>query len=366
MEIKPFYVMEILERAKELERKGRKIIHFEVGEPDLPVPRKVKEEAIKALNRMEMKYTESAGILPLREKIAEYYYETYNVGISPEQVIVTPGSSPALLAVLKVVGEKFSEIAYTNPGYPCYKNMINFLKIKGRRVVTSAKDGFEIPISEMESPAMIINSPANPTGGVLSRETIEKLSEKCFLISDEIYHGLTYGEKATSVLEVTKECCVVGGFSKFFLMTGWRVGWVVVPKWMVKEVTAILQNIVISPPTVSQIAALKCFDSDVLEELKENVKIFEKRRNLMLEGVQELGFDVPVEPKGAFYVYADSSRFSDDSYSFVLDILENTGVALTPGIDFGENETNKYVRFSYCTDENKIIEGLERLYRYLR
>ncbi|SMP16989.1 Aspartate/methionine/tyrosine aminotransferase [Desulfurobacterium pacificum] len=366
MEIKPFYVMEILEKAKELERKGKEIIHFEVGEPDLPVPEKVKKEAIKALNEMEMKYTESTGILPLKEKITEYYCETYGVNASPEQVIITPGSSPALLAVLKVIGEKLGEIAYTDPGYPCYKNMLNFLKVKSRKIDVRAENGFEIPVNEIESPAMIINSPANPTGKILSRERIKKLSEKCFLISDEIYHGLTYGKRAISALEVTEECCVVGGFSKFFLMTGWRVGWVIVPKWMVKEITAILQNIVISPPTVSQIAALKCFDEEVLEELKENVKVFEKRRNLMLKGIQELGFKVPVKPEGAFYIYADCSKFSNDSYSFTSRILEKAGVAITPGIDFGENETDRFVRFSYCTDENKIEKGLEKLYKHLK
>ena len=363
--VEPFYVMKVLERAKEIERSGEKVIHFEIGEPDLPVPRKVKEEAKKAIETCELRYTESVGILPLREAIAEYYEREYGVKVKPEQVIVTPGSSPGLLALLKVIGETLGEISYTDPGYPCYKNMIKFLSLKGRAVNVYPENEFKVKPQKVETPVLIVNSPSNPTGTVYTKEELRALSEKAFLVSDEIYHGLTYSGRAPSVLEVTGNAAVVNGFSKFFLMTGWRLGWLVVPEELVLDLTAILQNIVISPPTVSQIAAIRCFDQEVLEELRSNVEIFRKRRDVLLKGLKEIGFKIPAEPQGAFYIYVDASRFTDDSYSFAFEVLEKAKVAITPGRDFGYNGTEKFVRFSFCTELSNIEEGLERLRRFL-
>ncbi len=363
--VKPFYVMKILERAKELEREGKCVIHFEVGEPDMPVPEKVKSKAIEALRSLELKYTESTGIEQLKERIADFYSREYGVKIGRERVIITPGSSLALLAVLKIVGERMGRISYTDPGYPCYRNMLSLLKLKGEPLVLEGKN-FQIEPKKVKTPAIIINSPSNPTGKILKKEELKKLSEKCFLISDEIYHGITYGERATSALEVTDKCAVINGFSKFFLMTGWRVGWTVVPEWMVEDLKAILQNVVISPPTLSQLAAIHCFDEEVMEELRENVKEFKRRRDLMLKGLKELGFKIPVEPEGAFYIYADVSELTDDSYSFAFKLLEKANVAVTPGMDFGEHNAKKFIRFSYCTDREKIEEGLERISKYLQ
>jgi len=364
--VEPFYVMEILERAKELELKGENVIHFEVGEPDLPVPEKVKKAAAELISKVDLKYTESLGVPELREAISEFYEKEYGVKVPVERVIVTPGSSPGLLSVLKVAGERIGEIGYTDPGYPCYKNVVNLLKLNGRPVKVSASSGFKPKPEDVESPVFVVNSPANPTGTVYGRDELYELSKKAFLISDEIYHGLVYFKRAPSVLEVTDSAVVVSGFSKFFLMTGWRLGWLIVPEWFVSDVQAILQNTVISAPTVSQLAAVRCFDDDVLEELRENVKTFKKRRDLMLKGLKEIGFKVPCEPEGAFYVYADASDFTEDSLSFALEVLEKVKVAITPGIDFGYNETAKFVRFSFCTSIEKIEEGLERLYAFLR
>ncbi len=363
--VEPFYVMKVLERAKEIERSGEKVIHLEIGEPDLPVPQKVKEEAKKAIDTYEMRYTESVGIFPLREAIAGYYEREYGVRVKPEQVIVTPGSSPGLLALLKVLGEILGEISYTDPGYPCYKNMLKFLNLKGKAVNVYPETDFKVKPENVETPVLMVNSPSNPTGTIYSKEELRELSEKTFLVSDEIYHGLTYSGRAPSVLEVTRNAAVVNGFSKFFLMTGWRLGWLVVPEELVPDLTAILQNIVISPPTVSQIAAVKCFDKEVLEELRRNVEVFRKRRDLLLKGLKEIGFKIPAEPQGAFYIYADASNFTDNSYEFAFEVLERAKVAITPGRDFGYNGTERFVRFSFCTELSKIEEGLERLRKYL-
>ncbi|WP_456454902.1 aminotransferase class I/II-fold pyridoxal phosphate-dependent enzyme [Thermovibrio sp.] len=364
--IEPFYVMKVLERAKEIEKEGEKVIHLEIGEPDLPVPRRVKERALEFLKSSELKYTESVGIYPLREAISSYYEREYGVKVEPERVIITPGSSPGLLALLKVAFELIGEVSYSDPGYPCYKNMLNFLNLKGKAVAVSPESRFKVRPQEVETPVLIVNSPSNPTGSVYSKEELLELSEKAFLISDEIYHGITYGKRAPSVLEVSNNGAVVNGFSKFFLMTGWRLGFLIVPTEFVPQITSILQNVVISPPTLSQFAALACFEEETLRELKENVKVFKERRDILLKGLKEIGFKVPSEPEGAFYVFADASEFTDDSFSFAFELLEKTKVAITPGRDFGSNGTDKFVRFSFCTDKEKIEEALERLYSYLR
>ncbi|WP_456341894.1 aminotransferase class I/II-fold pyridoxal phosphate-dependent enzyme [Thermovibrio sp.] len=363
--VEPFFVMKVLERAKELEKEGKEVIHLEIGEPDLPVPERVKERAKEFLSKFEQKYTESTGIYPLKEAIAHYYEKTYGVKVEPERVVITPGSSPGLLALLKVVRERVGEISYPDPGYPCYKNVLKFLNLKGRGVPIYPEEEFKVKAERVETHALIVNSPSNPTGVIYSKEELKALSEKAFLISDEIYHGLVYDERAPSALEVSNNCAVVNGFSKFFLMTGWRLGWMVVPKELLPDITAILQNTVISPPTLSQYAALACFEEEVLEELSSNAEIFRKRRDVLLKGLKELGFKIPAEPKGAFYIYADASRFTDDSFKFAFEVLEKTAVAITPGRDFGENQTEKFVRFSFCTSVEKIEEALERLRGFL-
>ncbi|WP_456436256.1 aminotransferase class I/II-fold pyridoxal phosphate-dependent enzyme [Thermovibrio ammonificans] len=365
-QIEPFYVMQVLERAKELEKRGREVIHLEIGEPDLPVPERVKRKAAELLTETELKYTPATGIPKLKEAIAEFYYSRYRVVVEPEQVVVTPGSSPGLVAALKTVSRLVGEISFTDPGYPCYKNTLKVLGEEGVALPVGPENSFKVRPFQVNTPALIVNSPANPTGAVYTKRELEKLSKRAFLISDEIYHGLTYGEEAPSALEVTRNCIVVNGFSKFFLMTGWRVGWLIVPPEMVEPINAILQNTVIAPPTLSQLAAVECFSEEVLSELQENVKVFRKRKEILLNGLKEIGFKVPVEPKGAFYIWADASPFTEDSFKFAFELLERTSVAVTPGRDFGYNGTEKFVRFSFCTETEKILEALERLYSYLR
>jgi aspartate/methionine/tyrosine aminotransferase len=366
LSVEPFYVMKVLERAKELERKGRKIIHFEVGEPDFPVPQLLKNRAKELIEKVELRYTESAGIPELKERIARHYEETYRVSVSPSRVIVTPGSSPGILAALKVVSERIGRVAYPDPGYPCYKNILKVLKAHGTAVPVTPETAFKVREPKVQAEAIVVNSPSNPTGAVYTAQELSALSERFFLISDEIYHHITFRGRAVSALEVTGDAVVSSGFSKFFLMTGWRVGWLVVPEEMVPEVTAVLQNTVISAPALSQLTALACFEKECMEELKRNVDTLRQRAQLMLKGIREIGFKVPVEPEGAFYIFADASAFTEDSYSFAFELLEKAGVAVTPGVDFGSNQADRFVRFSFCTDTRNIEEGLERLYRYLK
>ncbi len=363
--MKPFYVMEVLEKAKKLEKEGRDIVHFEVGEPDFPMPSRLREIASDVLKRSEFKYTESIGIYPLRERISEYYEKIYGVKISPERVVITTGSSIGLLALLKVVSKEFDVIGYADPGYPCYKNMLEFIGAKAVPLKVNSDTKFKVlHISDVD--ALVIGSPSNPTGSLYSKEELKELSERAFIVSDEIYHGITFGEKAHTVLEVSENTAVSNGFSKFFLMTGWRLGWLILPEDWVRDVQLLLQNISISPPTISQLIAVHCFDDDVLQDLKEKVGVYKRRRDIMVAGLKEIGFDIPVEPEGAFYVYADASKFTDDSFSFCFEVLDKASVAITPGIDFGDNGTDRFVRFSFTVPESRIEEGIERLYKFLR
>jgi aspartate/methionine/tyrosine aminotransferase len=364
--VEPFLVMEVLKRARELEREGKDVVHLEIGEPDFPPPERVKLRALEFLESSQQKYTETAGLPQLREAIARYYYSSYGVEVEPQQVVVTPGSSPAIMAVLKVVYQEFGELSYPDPGYPCYKNIANFLSLKARSINLSPESSFKVEPSQLETPVLIVNSPSNPTGVVYSKEELSNLAEKAFLVSDEIYHGLVYEGRAPSALEVTGNCAVVNGFSKFFLMTGWRVGWLLLPKELVPPVVAILQNTVISAPTLSQYAALSALEEEILRELRSRVELYRKRRDVLVRGLEEIGFSVPVKPQGAFYVFADASPFTRDSFSFAFELLEKALVAVTPGRDFGYNNTSRFIRFSFCTELSRIEEALERLYRYLR
>jgi len=363
--VKPFYVMEVLERSKELEGKGKDVVHFEVGEPDFPMPEKLLSIAETLLKRENFKYTESIGIYPLREKISEFYKRTYGVNISPKRVVITTGSSNGLLVLLKIVSENYKAIGYADPGYPCYRNMLEFIGANSVPIHVDESTGFKI-VNTFGADALIVGSPSNPTGGLYSGAELKALSQSAFIVSDEIYHGITFNKKACTVLEVTDNAAVSNGFSKFFLMTGWRLGWLVLPEEWVRDVQLLLQNISISPPTISQLIAVHCFDDDVLEELSEKVEVYKKRRDIMISGLKEIGFRVPLKPEGAFYVYADASQFTNNSYEFCFEVLDRALVAITPGIDFGENGTERFVRFSFTVPEERIEEGLERLYNLLR
>jgi len=365
--ITPFIVMDILERAKELEAQGIDVVHMEVGEPDFPTPERVIEAGIKALKDKKVTYTQSIGIPELRERISEHYKLQYNLDISPSRIVITPGSSPALLVAVRIYSENKKPCGMADPGYPCYKNMARFLKIDLKPIPVEEESGFKIDPKSLEGlGSVVINSPANPTGGVYEKKELEAIVEEAQkkgikIISDEIYHGITYANRAVSVLELTDDAIVVNGFSKFFLMTGWRLGWMVVPDGLPRVVQSIVQNLFICPPAAAQYAALECFEPEVMNEYKKKVKIYKERRDFMLEELNKIGLLVQYEPKGAFYIYANASAYTHDSYNFAKKALEEAKVGITPGVDFGDNKTNLYVRFSYANTLDRLKEGIKRL-----
>ncbi|MBW1974256.1 MAG: pyridoxal phosphate-dependent aminotransferase [Deltaproteobacteria bacterium] len=372
--IKSFIVMDVLERAQELEREGHDVVHLEVGEPDFDTPEPIVEAGIEALRRGETHYTHSLGIQELREAICRYYEEEYGVkGIDPDQVVVTSGSSPAFLMIFGAVLEIGDEIIMSDPTYPCYPNFARFVHAEPVFVKIYEEDGFQFRPEDVRknisrrTKAVMINSPANPTGHLLDVERIEALVDTgLWLFSDEIYHGLVYGgQKAHSVLEFTDRCFVWNGFSKLYAMTGWRLGYVIVPKEFIRPIQSMAQNFFISANSAAQHAALVALtDSRVQKAVDRMVGLYDERRRFMVSRLREIGFGIAHEPQGAFYIFANCRRFSHDSYKLAFDILENAHVGVTPGIDFGANGEG-FIRFSYANSINRIAEGLNRIERYL-
>ena len=369
-ELSPFYVMEVLERAHEIESGGERVIHFEVGEPDFPTPESVAQEAQRAIKEGDTRYTHSLGVSELRDAIAGDYRATYGVSVSPEQVIVTMGSSPALLVTMLSLLEPGEEIIITDPHYACYPQIIKVAGGVPKRVPIYEKDGYQIDVDRLKDAitdnvrAVLINSPANPTGAVLASEVIKGISELGLpVISDEIYHGLQYGTEVNTILEFTDNAFVVNGFSKYYSMTGWRLGYLIVPEEYVRPVQKLQQNLFISAnPFVQRggVAAIRSAKEDALSMVGE----FSVRRKRMIEGVRELGFELAREPEGAFYVFVNARWLNPDSRELAFDILEKARVAVTPGIDFGPGGEG-HLRFSYATSVEDIEEGIRRLGKYI-
>lgn len=369
-----FIVMDVLERAQEMERAGESIIHLEVGEPDFNTPQAVKDAAIQALARGETHYTHSLGLPLLREAICKYYSDTYGVhNIEPDQVIVTSGTSPAFLVGMSVVLECGDEIILSNPHYACHPNFVRFLEAVPKMVSVYEEDAFQYRPEAIraaltpKTKAILINSPANPTGNLLEPDRMAEIADMGRLIlSDEIYHGLVYEGRAHSILEFTDNCIVFNGFSKLFAMTGWRLGYLIVPKYMVRPIQKMVQNFFISANSVAQAAGLVALtDPSVMRDVHEMLERYNRRRRFIIPRLREIGFGITVEPTGAFYVLANARRFTNDSYSFAFEILEKAKVGITPGIDFGSNAEG-YVRFSYANSIENISEGLDRIEKYLQ
>ncbi len=369
--ITPFIVMEILERAKELERRGRDIVHMEIGEPDLPPSPRVLE-AIDRYKEKANRYTHSLGIWELREEIARYYWENYGVDISPERVVVTTGTSGGFSLLFSALFDVGEGIVFTDPGYPCYKNFAHIYCLNPISVPIGKETDYELVpdrLEEIGEPfrGFLVTSPSNPVGNVYSKETLKGLTEfadrkgKLF-ISDEIYHGLNYDKEVHTALEFSDNAIVVNGFSKYFCMPGFRLGWVIVPKEYVRKLQLVAQNLFISPPTLSQLVAIEALrDREYLNKVKET---FRRRRDYLYSEMKEL-FDIEVEPQGAFYIWANIGRYSDDSFKFAHRLLEEAGVAVTPGVDFGKNNTNRYIRFAYTANLDRLREGIKRLGEFL-
>jgi len=369
-----FIVMDVLERAQEIERTGESVIHLEVGEPDFKTPEAIKNSAVAALTDGDTHYTHSLGVPKLRESICKYYSDTYQVhNIEPDQVIVTSGTSPAFLVGMSTIVECGDEIILSNPHYACHPNFVRFLEAVPKMIPVYEEDGFQYRTEAIraaltpKTKAILINSPANPTGNLLSPERIAEIADMGRLVlSDEIYHGLVYEGRAHSILEFTDNCIVFNGFSKLFAMTGWRLGYLIVPKYMVRPIQKMVQNFFISANSVAQAAGYTALtDPSVKKDVQSMVERYNRRRQFMVPRLRELGFGITVEPTGAFYVLANARQFTNDSYSFAFEILENAKVGVTPGIDFGSNAEG-YIRFSYANSLDNIKEGLNRIERFLQ
>ncbi len=369
-EIPPFIVMDVLERAHELEREGRDIIHLQIGEPDFPTPECICDAAREAIGRGETHYTHSLGLIELREAICEYYYGKYSVTIDPDRILVTSGTSPALFMIFSALLEAGDEIIMSDPHYPCYPNFAEFLGARPVSIKVEEEDAFQLRASEIKKKigpktrAILINSPSNPTGNLLSRERMEEIAGLGpLVVSDEIYHGLVYGEKEHSILEFTDNAFVLNGFSKLYAMTGWRLGYLIAPPEFVRPLQKIQQNFFISAGSISQwagIAALTKADADV-EQMKS---IYDERRKYMIKRIREIGFGLAVEPAGAFYMLANAKHLAESSYDLAFEILEKGGVGVSPGIDFGKGAEG-YLRFSYANSLENIKEGLDRIEHFL-
>jgi len=371
LKIPPFIVMDVLERAQTLERQGRRIIHLEVGEPDFPTPECICEGANKAIRDGLTHYTHSLGLMELREAICDHYSRKYGVKIHPDQVVVTSGTSPALFMIFAALLDREEEIIISDPHYPCYPNFATFLGAKPVCVNVFEEEGFQYRAEEIrekitpKSKAILANSPSNPTGMLLSPERMSQIAEMGpYVISDEIYHGLVYGEKEHSILEFTDKAFVLNGFSKAFAMTGWRLGYIIAPPDFVRPLQKIHQNFFISAGSVSQWAGLAAL-RDAAPDVERMRRTYDERRKFLIQRLRELGFVLKVEPEGAFYIFLNVRHLSQNSYELAFDILEKAGVGVAPGIDFGENAEG-YIRISYANSLQNILEGLDRIEGYLK
>ncbi|MFO7696602.1 MAG: pyridoxal phosphate-dependent aminotransferase [Anaerolineae bacterium] len=369
-QISPFLAMDVLERAHQLEEDGAHIIHLEVGEPDFDVPDCVKEAVTRAVMRGNTHYTHSLGDLRLREAICGYYHDTYRVTISPEQVMVSSGTSPVMMLLFSALLNDGDEVILSDPRYACYPNMVHFAGGVTVDVPVYEEDGFQFhpeAIRARITPrtrAVMINSPSNPTGTLLTPDNLEGIARLGIpVISDEIYHGLVYEGQPHSILEYTDEAFVLDGFSKRYAMTGLRLGYLIAPLRYIRPVQKLAQNFLISANSVAQqggLAAMLCAGPDV----ERMARIYNERRRFMIDGLRRLGFGIAVEPTGAFYVFANARHVSNDSYRLAFDMLEKAHVGVTPGADFGSRGEG-YLRFSYANSLENIAEGLTRLERYL-
>ena len=375
-EIAPFHVMEVQTAARALEAKGRDVVHLEIGEPDFPTPAPVLEAARKALTDGRIYYTSALGWPALRAAIAQHYADHYGVAIAPERVIVTAGSSAALLLVMALLVNRDERILLADPGYPCTRHFVRVLEGEPVGIAVGPDTRYQLTTGLVErhwSPevrGVLVASPSNPTGTTVARDEMQRIARTTArlggrLIVDEIYLGLTYDERPVSVLEIADEAFVISSFSKYFNMTGWRLGWIVAPERHVRDLEKLAQNLYISPPTLSQHAALACFEPATHEIVEERRAAFAARRDFLVPALRNLGFGVPVTPSGGFFVYADCSRFSDDSEAFCRDVLEGAGVALTPGIDFGRHRSREHVRIAYTCELSRLEEAVSRLARFV-
>ena len=374
--IQPFYVMDLLARARELEARGRSIVHMEIGEPDFATPEPIVRAGHEALTAGKTHYTPALGLAELRRAIAEHYRQRFGVPLDAARVLVTPGSSGALQLILSVLVNPGETVVMTDPGYPCNRHFVELVGGVPKGVPVDADTGYQLNAALLEkawSPevrAVMIASPSNPTGTLVSKQTLTEIhrlvSERgAMLIVDEIYQGLVYGEGASTALSHADDVFVINSFSKYFNMTGWRLGWAVAPEAYVAALDRLAQNIFLAAPTLSQYAALAAFAPETIAILEQRRLEFQRRRDFLLPALRKLGFHLPIVPDGAFYLYADSTAVADDSRIFCDALLEQAGVAVTPGMDFGRNRPENHLRFAYTTSMDSLAEGVHRIEGFL-
>tara|TARA_R110002050_G_scaffold1244_5_gene8785 strand:+ start:81951 stop:83129 length:1179 start_codon:yes stop_codon:yes gene_type:complete len=375
--ITPFHVMDILAQAKRLEVQGKDIIHMEVGEPDFDTPQPIIEAGIVALKAGKTHYTPALGLPELREAIATWYETRYQVKVSANRIIVTPGASGALLLIMGALLEQGKNVLLADPGYPCNRNFARFVEGQAKAVNVDASTNYQLTAKHIEqywddnTALALVASPSNPTGTILNQQQLTALSnavtlKKGHLVVDEIYHGLTYdGYDAPTVLAANQDAFVINSFSKYFGMTGWRLGWLVVPDGYEAVMDRLAQNLFLAAPTMSQYAALAAFNSQTLAILEQRRAIFEQRRNSLLPALRSIGLKIDAPPQGAFYIYADCQQILTDKYPDSMALskywLEQAGVAVTPGNDFGHHLAEHHIRFAYTANEQRLIQAIERI-----
>ncbi|KAF1050970.1 MAG: Aspartate aminotransferase [Stenotrophomonas maltophilia] len=375
--IEPFHVMALLARANELQALGRDVIHLEIGEPDFSTAAPIIAAGQAALANGHTRYTAARGLPQLREAIAGFYATRYGLSIDPQRILVTPGGSGALLLASSLLVDPGKHWLLADPGYPCNRHFLRLVEGAAQLVPVGPQSRYQLTPQLIEqhwnqdSVGVLAASPANPTGTLLHKDELAALSRTlkargAHLVVDEIYHGLTYGVDASSVLEIDDEAFVLNSFSKYFGMTGWRLGWLVAPPEAVGELEKLAQNLYISAPSMAQYAALACFEPATLAILEERRAEFARRRDYLLPALRELGFGIVVEPEGAFYLYADISAFGGDAYRFCQHFLETESVAFTPGVDFGRHLADQHVRFAYTQGVERLEQAVERIARGLK
>jgi len=374
--ISPFHVMDLLAQAKQLEADGHNVIHLEVGEPDFATPQAINNAAIDAIKSAKTKYTPATGLPKLKQKIADYYRQRLNTSLNPENIMITPGSSGALQLALSVLVDSGQSVLMADPGYPCNRHFVRLLDACAQSIAVDEHSQYQLTHELIEqhwgetTAAVLIASPSNPTGTLIDRDEMLKIIEVVenkngVLLVDEIYQGLVYEQADFSAAALSRNVFVINSFSKFFTMTGWRLGWLIVPDDFIEPVDRLAQNLFLAPPTISQYAALSAFGNDTLEQLDNQRDELNKRREFLLNGLINLGFDIPVKPGGAFYIYANVSKFTDDSFDFCNALLHRSHVAITPGIDFGEHKASQHVRFAYTQNIEKLQIALDRIGDFL-
>lgn len=375
-DIQPFYVMDLLARAKELEAQGRSIIHLEIGEPDFATAEPIIAAGQRALQNKQTHYTPALGLPELRQAIADYYQQQFSVQVPASRIAITPGASGALQLALSVLLNPGDGVLMADPTYPCNRHFVRLLEGQNQIVAVDDKTNFQLNANLIEqnwnkqTKAAMVATPSNPSGTIITKNEMQAMihavqSKSGMLLVDEIYQGLVYDAENYTALSLSPDIFIINSFSKYFGMTGWRLGWMVVPEQYMTAIDRLAQNIFLAPPTLSQYAALAAFSDESLCIQNQRRDEFKKRRDYLRPALHSLGFEIKAEPQGAFYLYANCSRFTDDSYQFVYQLLEQAGVAVTPGIDFGANKAEQYCRFAYTRPVEVLAEAVDRLSRFL-